>query len=89
MTFTELYQKYLKLIWDAFLFDIDVFSRWWLYAPLFIPFVFYLAFFMLKWVFLTAPIWIPASVIYGAISEIFSRNKYIITTSNDDKKEKK
>jgi hypothetical protein len=36
-----------------------VFSQWWLYAPLGIPFIGYLMFFLFKWAIISAPIWIP------------------------------
>jgi len=44
-------------------FDIWVFSQWWVYAPCFIPATFYLMFFFLKWMVITAPAWLPIAVI--------------------------
>lgn len=61
MTFTELYQAYLKVLWDCFQFDIGVFSTPWVYACL-VPIMFYLMFFVLKWMVLTLPIWLPISM---------------------------
>lgn len=84
MTFTELYQKYLGFIWNAFIYDADVFSKWWLYVFFFIPFIFYLMFFVMKWAFLTAPLWLPVAFVFGFISEIFPRKRDIVKT---DKKE--
>lgn len=44
-------------------FDLWVFSQWWLYAPLLIPFSLYLVFFFLKWTILTTPIWVSGVII--------------------------
>jgi hypothetical protein len=50
-------------LWE---FDVWVFSQWWLYAPLLIPASAYLSFFFLKWVVLTAPVWMPVSIVIRA-----------------------
>lgn len=50
----------------ALLFDLWVFSRWWLYVPLLIPALFYLALFFLKWSVLTAPLWLPLKIVFAA-----------------------
>lgn len=49
----------LNVLQQLYLFDIWVFSQWWMYAPLLIPVMFYFAFFILKWVVLTLPVWYP------------------------------
>ena len=54
---------YLDTIVSFFQFDIMVFSQWWLYAPFFIPCVFYMMFFFLKWTILFSPIWLPLRLI--------------------------
>ena len=51
---------------SLWLFDIWVFSQWWLYVPLLIPALVYLAFFFVKWVVITAPIWLPLLIIIKA-----------------------
>jgi len=50
-------------------FDVEVFSNPWMYWPLCIPAGCYLAFFFLKWVVLTAPVWLPAVIIIRSIKE--------------------
>ncbi len=49
----------INVLQQLYLFDIWVFSQWWLYAPLFIPAMFYFAFFVIKWSVLTLPVWYP------------------------------
>lgn len=56
----------LELLARWFLFDMNVFTKWWLYAPLFIPFMIYLCFFLIKWTVITLPIWLPLSKIFGS-----------------------
>lgn len=55
----QILEKILNTLTEQWLFDVYVFSQWWLYVPLAIPAVLYLSFFILKWVFLTLPLWIP------------------------------
>lgn len=50
----------------SMLFDLWVFSQWWLYAPLCIPFLAYLLFFVAKWWLLTMPFWLPVRCALGA-----------------------
>jgi hypothetical protein len=85
MTFTELYQKYLGLIWKAFEYDISVFSQGWIYYWLLIPASFYFMFFIVKWAFLTAPLWIPIAIVWSFISEISGKIVYAATTKKKDK----
>lgn len=51
-----------------FEFDAWVFSQWWLYAPLGMPAMFYLAFFGMKWSVLTMPLWLPFNLILQGLS---------------------
>lgn len=62
----------VKQLVDLYQFDLNVFTNKWMYIPLLIPIMFYCAFFLLKWSFLTAPIWIPFVII---ASSIISSNK--------------
>lgn len=59
----------LQLLTDLWKFDIEVFSKPWIYWLLCIPAAAYLAFFFLKWSVLTAPIWLPVVIIIRAIRE--------------------
>ena len=69
----EILEKYLQLLWKCFEFDINVFSQVWLYAWILIPAFCYLIFFFVKWAVLTAPIWLPFSLIIGTFKDIFKK----------------
>jgi hypothetical protein len=71
----ELFYKYLNILYDYFLYDISVFSNWWMYAPLLIPAILYLIFCLFKWSFLLIPIWMPIRLAISGISGIFSTEK--------------
>lgn len=66
MNLKEIFEAYLKLLWECFQFDVEVFSKPWMYIALLIPATFYFVFFILKWVVLTAPIWLPIRMIISA-----------------------
>lgn len=57
---------YLQLLSDQFQWDISVMSNGWMYIPALIPIVAFLVFFFLKWVVLTAPVWLPFSLVINA-----------------------
>lgn len=59
-----------KLV-ELWLYDIEVFSQAWLYYWVLIPAMFYFVFFLIKWSVLTAPLWIPITII---ISVFKSKN---------------
>jgi hypothetical protein len=81
----EILQKYLELLWSCFEYDIHIFSQTWIYAWILIPAMCYTAFFMVKWVVLTAPIWLPFTIITHNLRRLF----YIKTKVNyENKKEK-
>jgi hypothetical protein len=60
----------MSTLLSFWLFDIWVFSQWWLYAPLLIPAFFYTIFFFIKWIVLTAPIWLPISLAVKGLIKI-------------------
>lgn len=67
----ELFLIYLRKLLDAFLYDYSVFSEEkWMYYWACIPAFGYLVFFILKWVFLTLPFWLPPTVVLRAIFPI-------------------
>ena len=72
----------LNVLQQLYLFDIWVFSQWWLYVPLLIPAIFYMAFFIVKWMVLTLPIWYPIIIIIKAI-----KTKTTIHVKEDKEKE--
>ena len=44
-------------------YDIEVLSQPWLYQWVLVPATGYMIFFMLKWTMLSAPLWLPISVL--------------------------
>lgn len=70
-TSQQIFNEYLLFLWRAFQYDMDVFSKPWIYFSLLIPAMFYFAFFMLKWVVLTTPVWMPFVIIVSLINEFF------------------
>jgi len=59
-------EKLLLMLLDLWTYDIEVFSNKWMYIPLCLPAAVYLTFFFLKWSVLTAPVWLPISLIFRA-----------------------
>lgn len=56
-----------------FKYDVEVFSKPWLYIPLLIPAAFYFVFFIIKWAVLTSPIWIPGRIIVNGFVALFKK----------------
>ena len=54
---------YFNFLLSAFQYDIEVFSKPWIYICFLIPAIFYLWFFILKWWVLLFPIWFPLRLI--------------------------
>ncbi len=75
MTYQEVINEYFTFIWKMFQYDMDVFSKGWLYYWLLIPAMFYFAFYILKWVVLTCPIWMPISIIVKTFQSLKSEVK--------------
>lgn len=69
MTYQQIIDEYLTLLWRFFQFDMRVFSNEWLYIPLLIPAFCYLIFFLVKWSVLTAPLWMPFTIIIDRITD--------------------
>lgn len=81
MTLKEILDVYINFCWQAFQYDMDVFSRGWMYYWLFIPAFCYLVFFFVKWSVITAPLWLPIKMILTG----FNIN---INNSNNNKDKK-
>lgn len=57
-----------------FLFDLWFFTQWWAYVFI-LPIVFYIPFFFIKWIIITAPVWLPLHLIFsGLISKTTINN---------------
>ena len=61
-----IFEKYLNLLLELFQYDINVMSQPWMYYFV-LPIIGYLIFFFIKWAVLTAPVWLPFSIIVGAV----------------------
>jgi hypothetical protein len=64
------FEKYLEILLRNFENDMEQLSQPWMYYWLLIPAIGYLIFFFLKWTILTAPIWIPFSIVAKSFGEI-------------------
>lgn len=63
--FLRLVVEYLRWLFEIFKGDLHVFSQWWLYAPLLIPFIGYTIFFVAKWTLITLPIWVTLRLAFA------------------------
>lgn len=64
MTLTEIFSSYLQFCYNTFMFDMEVFSKPWLYIPFLIPAFGYFMFFCIKWSIITMPLWLPLRLIF-------------------------
>jgi hypothetical protein len=55
--------NYAEFLWNCLQFDINVFSHGWMYYYLLVPAIGYFLFFILKWIILTIPMWMPLAVV--------------------------
>lgn len=69
--------KYLDLLYRMLLQDLDVFSQGWLYYWLLIPAVGYFVFFLLKWMVLTVPVWMPLAIAFRGPTHVKQRSKVV------------
>lgn len=63
---SELMTEVLQVLVDLWKYDIAVMSNHWMYWPLMIPIIGYAVFFLFKWWLITAPIWLPARLLWLA-----------------------
>lgn len=75
MSLEKLLESYLNTLYGYFKYDLSVFENPWMYIPMFIPIIFYLVFFILKWSILTAPFWIPIKMSLKGFSFIYDKGK--------------
>jgi len=68
----EALEGYLKLLLRLFEFDVNAMSQPWMYWCLLIPITFYLVFFVVKWLVLTAPFTIPLLALASLVKSMFS-----------------
>jgi len=66
----EVFEAYLRKMYELFLWDVNVMSQPWMYWPLLIPIIAFTVFFFAKWIILTAPLWIPIAWAFGGVVQI-------------------
>jgi hypothetical protein len=59
----DVLHKYLEFLWNSFQYDMEVFSQAWLYYWALLPATGYFIFFIIKWIVLTAPVWLPVVIV--------------------------
>lgn len=62
--------RLLDLLVRCYEYDVEVFSQPWMYWCFLIPAAAYLAFFFVKWVVLTAPVWLPITLIVETLRRL-------------------
>ena len=67
MSVMDILNNLANLYYALYLWDIEQFSKPWLYWWLLIPAGFFTIFFVLKWTLLTLPFWLPLSLIVSAL----------------------
>ncbi len=60
-----IFEKYFEILLGIFENDIAIMSQPWMYYTV-LPIVGYVIFFFLKWGVITAPMWLPFSIVVGA-----------------------
>ena len=61
--------KILDVLADQWCFDIEILSQPWMYYWALVPAACYLAFFVVKWTFLTMPAWLPFAIVASVLKE--------------------
>lgn len=59
----DVIDQYMNFLLNAFKYDMEVFSKPWIYICLLIPAILYFWFFVMKWYILLFPVWFPVRVI--------------------------
>jgi hypothetical protein len=75
MNYQQIINEYMEFLWKMFQYDMDIFSKPWIYWVLLIPAMGYFGFFMIKWVVLTTPLWMPLVIIVNTIGGIFRKKE--------------
>ncbi len=58
---------YFGILLAQFQWDMEVMSQPWMYWCALVPITFYMVFFMMKWAVLTAPVWLPLSLVFSTL----------------------
>lgn len=63
----KIFEQIVQMLFEFWKFDMMIYSQWWMYAPFLIPVLFYTVFFIMKWSIITAPVWLPFSIIVRSL----------------------
>lgn len=76
MSVDQVFSSYLSVLYNQWMWDLSIFSNeLWMYYWLCIPALFFWIFVMIKWVFLTLPVWMPLSISINALKGIVNSFK--------------
>jgi hypothetical protein len=73
----------ITILSSWFLFDLWFFSQWWAYVFI-LPILFYIPFFFLKWIVITAPLWIPFRFMFSGIINITKNINKSVPSSKEN-----
>lgn len=65
------FQQIEQILFDMWMYDMDVLSNVWMYIPLCIPAFCYVIFMGLKWSAITMPLWMPFSCVFRSAMSVF------------------
>lgn len=63
LTLDAAFAKYVEVLLHQWLWDVSYLSEPWMYYWLLVPVTCFVMFMMTKWAVLTAPIWVPITII--------------------------
>lgn len=66
--------RYIEFCTNAFKYDMDVFSQGWIYYWMLVPAICYFIFFIMKWIIITLPFWLPFRIIFDSFNKL-GKNK--------------
>ena len=64
-----MFDSLLTTLYGYWLYDMEVFSQPWIYYWALIPALCYLWFFVVKWIVVLLPIWMPAAFILSILGD--------------------
>ena len=73
MTIDAAFTKYIEVLLSQWLWDVSYLSEPWMYYWLLVPVTCFVMFMIMKWAVLTAPIWVPVSIICSSLRKCLGR----------------
>jgi hypothetical protein len=75
MTINEIITAYINFLWKVFQFDMDMYTKWWMWVFIAVPAVLYTVFFFAKWAVMTAPVWLPVFLALTGFKNVIKGGK--------------